>query len=194
MYVYLLLQFEFLYLLQFWILFVQHNLVLNAHPLNLHKAFFHSSCECLFILFFFRPEIFHIDQYFFSSSRHQSQGQKANTVYIIYMKRIIWFSICCKIFATRPRTVNLLLQIWASSLFIAVIHFLRLSVVCWFFMRSCLWKLELCFLTNGLMRSLLPKALGPNCPKLVFRPQTPNFRVVGSENFFISSSIKFCIK
>ena len=37
-------------------------------------------------------------------------------------------------------------------------------------MRSCLRKLEPGFLTNGLI-SPLPKALGPNCPKLVFRPQ-----------------------
>ena len=36
-------------------------------------------------------------------------------------------------------------------------------------MRSCLWKLELEFWTNGLI-SLLPKCLGQNFPKLVFRP------------------------
>ena len=36
--------------------------------------------------------------------------------------------------------------------------------------------------TNGCLISLLPKALGPNCPKLVFRPQTPNFRALESEN------------
>ena len=49
------------------------------------------------------------------------------------------------------------------------------------------------FLNNGLI-SPLPKALGPNCPKLVFRPQTPNVRVLRSVNFFMSSSIKFCFK
>ena len=48
-------------------------------------------------------------------------------------------------------------------------------------MRSCLWKLEPGFLTNGLI-SLLSKALGPNV------------RVLGSVNFFMSSSIKFCFK
>ena len=60
-------------------------------------------------------------------------------------------------------------------------------------MRSCLWKLELRFSTNGLI-SPLPKVLGPNCPKLGFRPQTPNVKALGSEIFFMSSSIKFCIK
>ena len=54
----------------------------------------------------------------------------------------------------------------------------------------CLWKLEPGFWTYGLITPL-PKALGPNCPKLVFRPQTTNVRVLGSEIFFISSSIKF---
>ena len=60
-------------------------------------------------------------------------------------------------------------------------------------MGSCLWKLELEFLTNGLI-SPLPKALGPNCPKLVVTPQTPNVRVLGSTCFLMSSSIKFCFK
>ena len=60
-------------------------------------------------------------------------------------------------------------------------------------MRPCLWKLELGFSNNGLI-SLLPKALGPNCPKLVFRLQTPNVRALGSKSFFMSCSIKFCIK
>ena len=36
-------------------------------------------------------------------------------------------------------------------------------------MRSCLWKLQLGFWTYGLI-SPLPKYLGPNFPKLVFRP------------------------
>ena len=30
----------------------------------------------------------------------------------------------------------------------------------------------------------MPEALGQNCPQLVFRPQTTNVRVLGSENFF----------
>ena len=59
-------------------------------------------------------------------------------------------------------------------------------------MRSCLRKLEPGF-SNALI-SPLPKALGPNYPKLVFRPQTPNARALGSESFFKSSSIKCCIK
>ena len=42
--------------------------------------------------------------------------------------------------------------------------------------------------------SPLPKTLGPNCPKLVFRSQTRNFRPLGPENFFMSSSIKFGFK
>ena len=47
-----------------------------------------------------------------------------------------------------------------------------IGFISWFWrnMRSCLWKLELGFLTNGLI-SPLPKALGPNCPKLVLTPQ-----------------------
>ena len=49
-------------------------------------------------------------------------------------------------------------------------------------MRSCLWQLEPGFWTNGLI-SPLPKALGPNCPKLVFRPQTQNVRTSGSVFF-----------
>ena len=40
------------------------------------------------------------------------------------------------------------------------------------------------FSTTGLI-SALPKALDPNCPKLVFRYQTPNVRVLGSENLFM---------
>ena len=36
-------------------------------------------------------------------------------------------------------------------------------------MRPCLWKLQLGFWTYGLI-SPLPKYLGPNFPKLVFRP------------------------
>ena len=48
--------------------------------------------------------------------------------------------------------------------------------------RSCLGKLELRFLTTGLI-SPLPKAFGPNCSKLFIRPQTPNVRVLGSEFF-----------
>ena len=54
-------------------------------------------------------------------------------------------------------------------------------------------KLEPGFLTNGLI-SPLPKALCPNCSKLVIRPQAPNVRVLGTVNFFMLSSIKFCIK
>ena len=50
--------------------------------------------------------------------------------------------------------------------------------------------MELGLSTNGLI-SPLPKALGLNCPKPVFRPQTPNGRALGSEHFFMSSSIQF---
>ena len=60
-------------------------------------------------------------------------------------------------------------------------------------MKSCFWKLKLGFSRNGLMNPL-QKALGPNCPKLVQRPQTSNVRALGSEIFFMSSSIKFCLK
>ena len=35
----------------------------------------------------------------------------------------------------------------------------------------------------------LPKALDPNCPTLVFRPQTPNVTALGSKIFFTSTSI-----
>ena len=49
---------------------------------------------------------------------------------------------------------------------------------------------EVLFVTIG----PLPKALDPNCPKLVFRPQIPNVRVLGSENIFMSNGIKCCIK
>ena len=48
-------------------------------------------------------------------------------------------------------------------------------------MRSCLYKLEPGFLTNALI-SPLPKALGQNCPKLVFRLKTPNVRALESKN------------
>ena len=57
-------------------------------------------------------------------------------------------------------------------------------------MRSSLWKLELGFMTNGLI-SPLPKALGPNYSKLVFRPQMPNVKILGSKIYFMSNSIKF---
>ena len=59
--------------------------------------------------------------------------------------------------------------------------------------KSCLWKLELQIWTNGLISSL-PKDLEPNCLKLGFRPQTPNVIALGSQTFFMSISIKFCIK
>ena len=49
-------------------------------------------------------------------------------------------------------------------------------------MRSYLWKMEPGFWTYGVITPL-PRALGPNCPKLVFRDQTTNVRVFGSENF-----------
>ena len=49
-------------------------------------------------------------------------------------------------------------------------------------MRSYLRKLEPGFWTYGVITPL-PRALGPNCPKLVFRDQTTNVRVFGSENF-----------
>ena len=40
------------------------------------------------------------------------------------------------------------------------------------------------FSTNNIMISLLLKALGPNFPKLVFMPQTPNVKGLGSLFFF----------
>ena len=58
-------------------------------------------------------------------------------------------------------------------------------VILWYIlekMRSFLWKLLGLGLTTGGLISPLPKALGPNCPKLVFRLETPNARVLGSEN------------
>ena len=36
--------------------------------------------------------------------------------------------------------------------------------------------------------------LGPSCPKLVFRPQTPNFTALEFKNFLTSISIKVCMK
>ena len=57
--------------------------------------------------------------------------------------------------------------------------------------KSCLWKLELEFWTNGLI-SPLPKDLEPNCPS--FRPQTPNVIALGSQSFVMSISITFGIK
>ena len=48
---------------------------------------------------------------------------------------------------------------------------------------SCFWKLKLGFSSNGLI-SPLQRTLGPNCPKLVFKPQTLNVRALGSEIFF----------
>ena len=60
-------------------------------------------------------------------------------------------------------------------------------------MRSCSRQLELGFFTNGLI-SLLPKALDLNCSKLVFRPQTRNVRVFGSEIFLNVKLHKICIK
>ena len=68
-------------------------------------------------------------------------------------------------------------------------YFLRfhnfIGLISWFLRKwgLCLWKLEPGFLTNGLI-SPLPKALDPNFPKLVFRPQT---------HFFMPRFIKFCI-
>ena len=49
---------------------------------------------------------------------------------IICMKRTIWFSTCHKMFTTNPSIVNLHLRLGQFSLFIAVIHFFCLSVVC----------------------------------------------------------------
>ena len=60
-------------------------------------------------------------------------------------------------------------------------------------MRSCLWKLELWFWAYSLIR-VLAKALGPNCPKLVLKPQTPNLTALRCKKFFMSSFIKFCMK
>ena len=37
----------------------------------------------------------------------------------------------------------------------------------------------------------LDTCFGPNCPKLVLRPQTPNITALRFKNFFISSFIKF---
>ena len=50
---------------------------------------------------------------------------------------------------------------------------------------SCFWKLKLRFSSNGLI-SPLQRTLGPNCPKLVFRPQTLNVRALwaGVWNFY----------
>ena len=36
--------------------------------------------------------------------------------------------------------------------------------------------------------------LASSCPKLVFRPQTPNVTALVSKSFFLSNSIKFCMK
>ena len=55
-------------------------------------------------------------------------------------------------------------------------------------MRSCLLKLEPGFQTG------LIHLLAPSCPKLVFRPQTPNVTALVSKSFFLSNSIKFCMK
>ena len=54
-------------------------------------------------------------------------------------------------------------------------------------------KLELSFWTYSLIR-VLTKAFGPNCPKLVLRPQILNLAALRSKNFFISSFIKFYTK
>ena len=78
-------------------------------------------------------------------------------------------------------------------------NFFEISWFCWIHpmflekIKFCLWKLELEFWTNGLI-SPLPKDLEPNCPKLGFRSQTPNVIALGSQSFFMSISIKFCIK
>ena len=60
----------------------------------------------------------------------------------------------------------------------------------------CTFTCNICQLSNpaNALISPLPKTLDPNCPKLVFRPQTQNFRSLWSGNFFVSSSIKFGIK
>ena len=50
-------------------------------------------------------------------------------------------------------------------------------------MASCLWKLELGFLTNSLI-SPLPNALAPNCSKLVFSPR-PKMSCVIWKNFHV---------
>ena len=55
-------------------------------------------------------------------------------------------------------------------------------------MRSCLLKLEPGFQTG------LIHLLASSCPKLVFRPQTPNVTALVSKSFFLSNSIKFCMK
>ena len=67
------------------------------------------------------------------------------------------------------------------------IHFMILGK-----MRYCLWKLELGFLTYGLI-SPLPNALGPNKCKLVFKPLNANVTALRSNFFFMSSYIKFCM-
>ena len=52
-------------------------------------------------------------------------------------------------------------------------------------MRSFLWKSELGFCTYDLM-----SLSGPNCQRLVYRPQTPNVTDLGS----MLNSIKCCTK
>ena len=60
-------------------------------------------------------------------------------------------------------------------------------------MRSCLWKFKLGFWTDCLICPFT-KTLDPNCPKLVFWSQTSNVAFLGFKNFFMASSIRFCMK
>ena len=69
------------------------------------------------------------------------------------------------------------------------------GLILWFWKKwgPFLWKLELWFWTYSLI-CVLTKAFGPNCPKLVLRPQILNLKALRSKNFFMSSFIKFCMK
>ena len=47
-------------------------------------------------------------------------------------------------------------------------------------MRCCLLKVELGVRTYSFL-----SLIDPNCPKLVFKPQTPNFKVLKSKTFHV---------
>ena len=79
--------------------------------LHLHKVLFHSSGERIL---FFRPSTYlrsFISINIFSlpwANSHRGKTKYCGNK--IYMKRIIWFSTCHKMFATKPSIVNLLLR------------------------------------------------------------------------------------
>ena len=107
--------FEFLYLLQFWVIFSRHNLVLNAHPLHLQKVFFHSCWESLFFIFFVL-----VSSMFLRSSisvntfplpwgtSHRDKSKYCGN--IICMESIIWFRTYHKMFTTKPSIAKLFLK------------------------------------------------------------------------------------